>query len=66
MKSYKRGPNRFFNSVLFTGDVKFIDLTLESDTDNYKSRGNDENSILLFPELKNIMCHIISFKLKLT
>ena len=66
MKSNKRDTDQFFDSMLTSGHAKFIDLTSECNADEWRTSRDEENSVLLFPDLKNIICYTMKFGSKLT
>ena len=66
MKSNKRDTDQFFDSMLTSGYAKFIDLTSECNADECRISRDEENSILLFSDLKNIICYTTNFESKLT
>ena len=65
MESNKRDTDQFFNSMITSGDDRFIDLASECNDDVCRTWKDEENSILLFPDLKNIICYTIDFESKL-
>ena len=65
MKSNKRDTDQFFDCMLALGRDKFIDLTSECNADEWRTSRDEENSILLFPDLKNIVGYTMNFESKL-